>query len=144
MLNLRIEPVDDDPGVTSSLYRWLRDDMAAGPDGEIALESVTGPGQMGAADVITAVLTQLTGVGSLAIAFSAWRGSRSRPPAVRFTLEGDSIELDADSAEVLTAALTALARKHRAPDAEEEPARPAAEPSPSPSPAAGAATESAP
>ena len=114
-MRFRIEPVDnEDPATAASLYRWLRDDPDSRRDLDVALDSEPRPGQMGAFDVITALVTESTGIGSLAVAFAAWRDSRRRPPTVKVSLGADAVVLSADSVEQLTAALTELAEKHAA------------------------------
>jgi hypothetical protein len=81
----------------------------------VALDDAeAGPEQMGAADVLSVVMTQLTGIGSLAVAFAAWRDSRAQTPVVKFTLGGAAIECGAESVEQLTAALAALADQQAA------------------------------
>jgi len=114
MIRLQIESIDDGEGA-ASFYRWLSEDAQVRRALTVALDDAeAGPGQMGAADVLSVIMTQLTGIGSLAVAFAAWRDSRARTPTVKFTLGGGTIECGAESVEQLTAALVALADKQAA------------------------------
>jgi Effector Associated Constant Component 1 len=94
----------------TSLYRWLREDPTVDGDTRVRLMAAElEPGQMGAADVLCAALSQLTAIGSLAVSFATWRDSRATAPPVRIRLGAETIELSDASAEELAAALRALA-----------------------------------
>ena len=114
MMEFRIEPTDDDGTVSASLFRWLRDDPDTQRDVVVALTSSILPGSMGALDLITALVTQATGVGSLAVAYATWRDTRSRPSTLRITLGELSVEIQDESAEQLTVILTAPMEQDRA------------------------------
>ena len=114
MYNFTFEFADSDEanikGLTS-LYRWLREDSLARGQAEVKLVSESRPGELGAGEVLCVVLTQLTSVGGLAVAFATWRDSRAKTPSVRIRLGEYSIEVSDASAEQLTALLNALAAK---------------------------------
>lgn len=93
----------------TSLYRWFREDLSAGADTKVELEAGTEPGHMGAADVLCMALTQLTSIGSLAVAFATWRESRSSAPPLRIRLGDATLELTDASDGQLASALHALA-----------------------------------
>lgn len=93
----------------TSLYRWFREDFAAVGGTKVELTANTGSDQMGAADVLCMVLSQLTAIGGLAVAFASWRDARSSAPPVRIRLGEATLELTNASAEQLAAALHALA-----------------------------------
>lgn len=131
MIRLQIEPADGEEE-TRSFYRWLREDPDARREYAVSLESQIHPGEMGAVDVLTAVVTQLTSIGTLAVAFAAWRDSRAKPAAVKISMGGASIEFGEGSAEQLTAVLLALVEKQ---------ARPLPQPQTQPLPQAPAAAE---
>ena len=113
----------------TSLYRWFREDLAADGTTKVELASNTEPGHMGAADVLCMVLSQLTAIGSLAVAYASWRDARSSAPPVRIRLGEATLELTDASAEQLAAALHALATTS-------EPATPVPAPAPSREPSA--------
>lgn len=110
--NFMFEFADSDEGSTralTSLYRWLREDVAVRGEAEVELVSEPRSGEMGAAEVLCAVLGQVTSVGSLAVAFAAWRDSRSKTPPMRIRLGENSIDVGKATAEQLAMALDALA-----------------------------------
>jgi hypothetical protein len=117
MIRLHIEPADGEEE-TRSFYRWLREDPDARREYAVSLESRIHPGEMGAVDVLTAVVTQLTSIGTLAVAFAAWRDSRARPSAVKISVGGASIEFGEGSAEQLTVVLMALIEKQSQPQSQ--------------------------
>jgi hypothetical protein len=96
----------------TSLYRWLREDSAVRVDADVELVNEAEPEHMGAADALCAVLSQLTSVGSLAVAFAAWRDSRSATPPVRIRFREVSIDVGDATAEQLAVALSAAASAH--------------------------------
>jgi hypothetical protein len=67
---------EKDPYELTQLYHWLRQDAQLVREAEIGMASPGGTGQMGVFDVVTVVLTQFTGLASLAVAFAGWRQSR--------------------------------------------------------------------
>lgn len=93
----------------TSLYRWLREDSTTRGEVQVVLRAEPRPGELGAADVLTTVLSQLTAIGSLAVAFAAWRDSRSKVPPIRIRLGENSIDVTDGTAEELTVVLKALA-----------------------------------
>jgi hypothetical protein len=103
-MDLRLFIEDDANGEQlTSLGRWLADDPDTAPLA-VALEQ-TGepvPGSMGAPmDVISAVAGDGAGVGSLVVAYLAWRDSRPGRPKGRFEHDGVVVELtDVTPAEV--------------------------------------------
>jgi hypothetical protein len=68
---------DADARALSSMYRWLRQDPDLCRELDVELVSDPRPGQMGAVDVLSVVLTQLTGIGGLAVAVAGCRSSSS-------------------------------------------------------------------
>jgi len=96
----------------SSLYRWLREDVAVRNEAKVEFAADAGPEQMGAADVLTAVLTQLTAIGSLAVAVATWRDSRAAAPLMRIRFGSATIEVTDATDDQLAAALHALVSTH--------------------------------
>jgi hypothetical protein len=93
----------------TSFYRWLREDAAAHDEVKVEIQANPAPDAMGAADVLCMVLTQLTGIGGLALAYASWRGTRRTAPSVRIRLGEATIDVTDATAEQLAAALHALA-----------------------------------
>jgi hypothetical protein len=96
-MRLVISPVEDgDDQAVASLYRWLSRDAAVAACGQVRVESIgPQPGEMGSVlDVITAVFSDAgaaAGVGSLLVAYRAWRDTRTRAPSL--TIEKDGVTL---------------------------------------------------
>lgn len=94
-MQLMISPVGTDEGqAVVSLYRWLSRDTSVARYGRVTIHAGSRrPGEMGAAvDVINAVFADagaIAGVGSLLIAYRAWRDTRTQAPA--FTVEMDGV-----------------------------------------------------
>lgn len=109
----------------TSLYRWLREDAAARDEVKVEIQARPATDAMGAADVLCTVLSQLTGIGGLAVAIASWRGTRRAAPPVRIRLGNATIDLTDATAEQLAAALHALAEA-------EKPTPPSAAPDPAP------------
>ncbi|NUR61405.1 MAG: hypothetical protein HOV87_22495 [Catenulispora sp.] len=114
MYEFSFEFADSDEASASaltSLYRWLREDETVTGEVKIALGEETRPEAMGAVEVVTALLTQLTATGSLAVSFLTWRDSRPAAPRVR--IRNGKASIDGNDAEItperLAAALRALA-----------------------------------
>lgn len=90
-MHLVISPaVAGDDQALVSLYRWLSRDAAMARYGQVTVQATRQqPGGMGAAfDVINAVFADagaLAGIGSLLVAYCAWRETRTQAPA--FTIE---------------------------------------------------------
>ncbi|MFI0351786.1 hypothetical protein [Actinomadura sp. 9N407] len=84
-MELRISAADD--GDVVSLYRWFAQDASVSRHARVSLdEAAPRPGS--AAGTITVINVSLqdsgavAGLGTLVIAFTAWRGTRSRPAAI--------------------------------------------------------------
>jgi hypothetical protein len=95
-MELRLFIEDDADGAQlTSLGRWLADDPATAPL-VVALEQ-TGepvPGSKDApVDVIAAVVGDDAGIGSLVVAYVAWRDSRPGRPHARVEHDGRVVEL---------------------------------------------------
>lgn len=96
-MRLVISPVEDDGDqAVASLYRWLSRDAAVATCGQVRVESIgPQPGEMGSVlDVVTVVFSDAgaaAGVGSLLVAYRAWRDTRTRAPAL--TVEKDGVTL---------------------------------------------------
>jgi hypothetical protein len=100
---------DSDPAAVSSLYRWLVRDPEMKQHAEVSLASGGAAGDMGALDVINIALTQAISLLSLAVAYAAWRDSRSKAPPITITIEGGaSATLGRDSEENARLKLAAL------------------------------------
>jgi hypothetical protein len=99
-VQLVISPVEADGGqALASLYRWLRRDSALARYGQLTVQSVNQqPGDMGGAfDVINAAFADAgaaAGIGSLLVAYRAWRDTRTQAPA--FTIEKDGVTVVVD------------------------------------------------
>lgn len=99
-MKLVISPVEaDDSYALLSLYRWLSQDAAVASYGQVTVQTVRQqPGEMGGAfDVINAVFGDagaIAGIGSLLVAYRAWRDTRTQAPA--FTIEKDGVTVVID------------------------------------------------
>lgn len=83
-------------GAMVSLHRWLSRDTRVAKRGQVSLEAADGaPGGMGPAfDVINAVFADAgaaAGIGSLLVAYRAWRETRAQPPSLRIERDGVSV-----------------------------------------------------
>jgi hypothetical protein len=99
----------------TSLYRWLREDPTVHGETRIALVSDIEPERMGAAELLSAAVSQLTAIGSLAVSYANWRDARTAALPVHIHLGARTIEFTDASAEELAAALRALAAQPPAP-----------------------------
>lgn len=99
-VQLVISPVDPGDGqAVVSLYRWLSLDAAVARHAQVTVQSVGRQrSEMGGAfDVINAVLADagaVAGIGSLLVAYRAWRDTRNKAPA--FTIEKDGVTVVID------------------------------------------------
>ncbi|MFG3039874.1 hypothetical protein ACGFYZ_23560 [Streptomyces sp. NPDC048330] len=93
-----------------SLARWLRDDDAIRTSALVKLtQAPPRPGEMGGAfDVVQLVVDSGFQLGNLALAYAAWRGSRSRPSAVTVEHRGRRVTLDTTDPEEIARILAAL------------------------------------
>lgn len=109
-----ISPVEaDGDQASASLYRWLSRDPGVGACGQLSLQSVSQQqGEMGSVlDVITAVFSDAgaaAGVGSLLVAYHAWRDTRTRPPALAIEKDGVTIVVREGSEQEIRKVLTVL------------------------------------
>ena len=113
-LQLVIRPVGDDAGqAIASLYKWLSRDASVARYGQVTVGVADQqPGDMGAAvDVINAVFADAggaAGIGSLLVAFRAWRDTRTQAPIFTIHKEGVTIELAEGSEEECRRVLSVL------------------------------------
>jgi Effector Associated Constant Component 1 len=91
-----------------SLFRWLSRDPDARRYVPVSLEDDGAGGTMGAADVISAVLTQVTSIGTLAVAIASWRDSRAQPAPVKIAAGDRSVIITTQSADEVLAMLQSL------------------------------------
>ena len=95
------------------MYRWLARDAAVGSRAELtAGPAGQRPGDMGAVlDVITAVCSDAgaaAAVGSLLVAYRAWRGTRTHAPAFRIEKDGVTVVVDEASEQEIRQILTVM------------------------------------
>lgn len=113
-MRLVISPVEADGGrAASSLYRWLSRDQAVGAYGQLNLQSAgQRPGEMGGVlDVITAVFSDgsaVAAIGSLLVAYRAWRDTRTRPPALEVEKDGVTLVVREGSEQEISKVLSVL------------------------------------
>ena len=100
----------DDQNALGSLQRWLAGDPELRRSSTFELvPSHPSPGEMGPVfDVINAVISDGTGLGSLIVAYLAWRDSRPHAPAVRIERDGVVVNLAEGSPEAIDEVLSAL------------------------------------
>jgi hypothetical protein len=104
--------VDSDDQALNQLYWWLRDDDVVARSAEVSLGPAVQPGQMGSLDVVDVVLTNVTSLLSLVLAYASWRQSKAVPTSVTFMANGISItvhDASSDTIEYVLAALTPVA-----------------------------------
>jgi hypothetical protein len=82
---VRVSIASEDSGEINSLYDWLRADRDVIRYAKITPEDARDQTPMGALEVVTVVLTQITGLGGLALSFAAWWRSRSKPSPITLT-----------------------------------------------------------
>lgn len=95
-----------------SLFRWLSRDPDARRYAPVSLEDDGSGDTMGAADVISAVLTQVTSIGTLAVAIASWRDARAQAVSVRIAAGDRSVIITTQSAEEVQAILQSLGGPH--------------------------------
>jgi hypothetical protein len=94
-MQLMISPVGPNDGkALASLYRWLSHDAGVARHGQVTIQTVNSQlGEMGAAvDVINAVFADASAaasIGSLLVAYRAWRDTRTQAPS--FVIEKDGV-----------------------------------------------------
>lgn len=94
-VRLVIRPAGADDGrALDSLFRWLSRDTELARHAHLSSAAACrGPGEMGGAlDVVNAVFADAgaaAGIGSLLVAYRAWRSTRTQAPA--FTIERDGV-----------------------------------------------------
>jgi hypothetical protein len=81
----------EDPSGLMSLLRWLQRDESLVGRCTASLEAGDEVGPMGL-EVIGLVLTHLTALSSVAIAYAAWRDSRPRTQRPKATLAGPGVD----------------------------------------------------
>ena len=94
-----------------SLFRWLTRDPDVRRDVAVSLQEDGTGGTMGAADIISAVLSQATGIGSLAVAIATWRDSRAQAAPVKVTAGDWSVIVTGQSAEDLKSIFESLSER---------------------------------
>jgi Effector Associated Constant Component 1 len=123
---MRVRVRLEDGGDGGDLLRWLRSDPVAAHTELGVLPAGHGRSEMGVADVVQAVLDDVSGLGSLVVAVAAWRDARRQgrgraaAPTVQIQYGGVTVEVtDGSPAEVrrIVDALTASARGAAAEDA---------------------------
>jgi hypothetical protein len=130
-MDLHISVLTDDDRELVSLYRWLAQDASVQRNARISRGTFPPPpgstqSPMGDAfDFINAVLSNanaVAGIGSMLIAYKAWRGTRSKPPAITIR-HGDITVTVAEGSEQeiqpLLNALTAVPVPEETPDEED-------------------------
>jgi Effector Associated Constant Component 1 len=101
---------DGNPEELSSLFRWLARDVELGRAARVLLVPAGAPGgEMGALDVINVVLSQATGLASLAVAYEGWRDSRKRSSPVTMTANDVIVVLTGGAGEDAARTLRSLA-----------------------------------
>jgi hypothetical protein len=91
-----------------SLFRWLSRDPDARRYVPVSLTGDEADDTMGAADIISAVLTQVTSIGTLAVAIASWRDARAQAAPVKIAAGDRSVIITTQSAEEMQAMLQSL------------------------------------
>lgn len=102
----------DDEEALVSLQRWLASDPELSRSSTFRLvPAETSPEEMGGLfDLISAVVSDGTALGSLIMAYLSWRDSRPHPPAVRIERDGVVVNLADYSPEMMSEVLEALTK----------------------------------
>jgi hypothetical protein len=105
-----------DPGEleVQSLYGWLRRDADFRRDAEVRLGSGGRRGDMGALDVINVLVPDGISLANLALAYVAWRGSRSHDSQIKVVVNGATVTVGNESAEQVSRELDSLLYSARA------------------------------
>jgi hypothetical protein len=103
---------DADGQAVASLYRWLSRDASVARYGQVTTQVVSRPDRMGAAfDVINAVFADAgaaAGIGSLLVAYRAWRDTRTQAPALVITKDGVTVVISQVSEEEIQQTLRVM------------------------------------
>ncbi len=87
----------------TSLFRWLTRDPDARLQVTVSMAADAADGSMGSLDVINVVLSQATGIASLAVAIASWRQSRDDITSVKAIVGQRSVSLEGNPVEVARA-----------------------------------------
>ncbi len=113
-MRLVITAVGDSDGQgVASLYRWLSRDASVARYGQVTVQEASQqPGGMGAAfDVINAIFADAgaaSGIGSLLVAYRAWRDTRTQAPSLVITKGDVTITISQGSEEEIQQILTVM------------------------------------
>jgi Effector Associated Constant Component 1 len=113
-MKLVISPMEADDGqALVSLYRWLSRDSTVASQGRLTVQTVSQkPGDMGGAiDVINAVFADagaVAGIGSMLVAYRAWRSTRTQAPAFKIEKEGITVVVEQGSEQEVRRILDAM------------------------------------
>lgn len=113
-MELVIRTEDDGDGLAlQSLYRWLEDDPDLAGGARIRLrEAMYQPGDMGGLfDAVLAVVSDASSLGSLLMAYLAWRDTKPKPPAVTIERDGTIVTLTDVRPETVSSVIAALHRQ---------------------------------
>jgi hypothetical protein len=92
-VRIQVEADDDRPGVFD-LHRWLSEDPDVVTATEIALVGEDSPGALGALEVINAIVSDVTALGTLLTAVATWRDARARDAVTRIERNGVSLRIE--------------------------------------------------
>jgi hypothetical protein len=94
----------------ASLYQWLTRDPELKQKVKMSTEDAKSkPGEMGLdVDSINAVVANLLAMGSLVVSIAAWRGTQTKPSAVRIKHQGLTAVVNSDSPEAIQSVIDAL------------------------------------
>jgi membrane-associated two-gene conflict system component 1 (EACC1) len=98
MTELTISAPDDGPGLVS-LHSWLLRSPELTRHSTVRMMAGRGGGSMGAVETIGVVVSSATAIGSLLVAYRAWRDARVKPPAMTITINQFIVPMDDPSAE---------------------------------------------
>lgn len=108
LVQINVMADESDKFAANSFYRWLLRDRELNRSGAVSLADESRPGEMGSLDVINVLLTQGTGLLSLALSYATWRDSRPKPPSVKITVGVRSVVLSGEPPEVFKSKVQTL------------------------------------
>jgi Effector Associated Constant Component 1 len=98
MTELMISAPDDGPSLTS-LHSWLLRTPEVSRHCTVRMVAGRGGESMGPVETVGVVVSSATAIGSLLVAYRAWRDARAKPPAMTITINQFIVSLDDPSAE---------------------------------------------
>jgi hypothetical protein len=108
-VRIQVEADDGRPDVLD-LYRWMSEDPDVVPATDIALVGEDSPGALGALEVIDAIVSDVTALGTLLMTIATWRDARARDAVTRIERNGVSLRIESTDPQEIQRLMEQLAQ----------------------------------